>query len=564
MNKTINSLNTSRHIKPFNHKKKLSYTNSYMNKSNFNTLSDIQFKYNKLRISLPMKAKESKLLSPKLLKKTLNSQIPPSSIEQKDHHLPFNNNSIYYSKHKNKTVFISDYLNTEFKLYEDKENQSNNYQNKDKQTIVNSSLYTEVKNGKSIENKTIPTSFKKLLKFQNNNTFKFSLYRQKNNLYENSKNNNDINKNNKILKICSLSPKYNNNAFKEDKNNSLNHNNIKKNKTIFYAQKKELSKNISPKKILLLNSQKIKEKTKSRFPNYNKTVKNIGCINKKVSVPKIICPNEFQIIKQIGYGSFGKIFETEWNKNNKKYAMKIMFTKNREDILYLKEKVNLIIDFQEKTKCDGLIRIYGDSYCKKENDYKYYEIMELAERDWEKEINIRKKEMKCYFEWELFNIMSQLVKTLSLLQKNQITHRDIKIQNILIINNQYKICDFGEARKLTQKGIIVQPPRGSELYMSPIQFYGLNQKCKLVQHNTYKSDVFSLGMCILYAAGLGCNCLCDIRELTDMNNIRNILEYYLSKRYSNGFIKLLLCFLEINEKKRPDFIQLENIISQIK
>ena len=86
---------------------------------------------------------------------------------------------------------------------------------------------------------------------------------------------------------------------------------------------------------------------------------------------------------------------------------------------------------------------------------------------------------------------------------------------------------------------------------------------KLVQHNTYKSDVFSLGMCILYAANLNNDCLCDIRELIDMNNIRNILESYLSKRYSNGFIRLLLYFLEINEKKRPDFIQLENIISQI-
>ena len=85
-----------------------------------------------------------------------------------------------------------------------------------------------------------------------------------------------------------------------------------------------------------------------------------------------------------------------------------------------------------------------------------------------------------------------------------------------------------------------------------------------VQHNTYKSDVFSLGMCILYAATLSDDCLYDIRELTDMNMIKNILESYLYKRYSIGFIRLLLCLLEINEKKRPDFIQLENIISKIK
>ena len=190
--------------------------------------------------------------------------------------------------------------------------------------------------------------------------------------------------------------------------------------------------------------------------------------------------------------------------------------------------------------------------------------MELAERDWEQEIKIRKSNLLHYTEYELLNIMSQLIKTLSLLQSNNITHRDIKLQNILLLNGKYKICDFGEARKLMQKGVIMQPARGSELYMSPIQFFGLNQNIKQVQHNTYKSDVFSLGMCILFAATLSDDCLYDIRELTDMNIISNILERYLRERYSMGFIRLLLCLLEINEKKRPDFIILDNIISQIK
>ena len=150
---------------------------------------------------------------------------------------------------------------------------------------------------------------------------------------------------------------------------------------------------------------------------------------------------------------------------------------------------------------------------------------------------------------------------MSLLQKNHITHRDIKLQNILLLDNTYKICDFGEARKLSQKGIIVQPVRGSELFMSPIQFFGLENKLDYVQHNTYKSDVFSLGMCILFAANLSDDCLYDIRELTDMKEIENILMSYLRRRYSIKFIHLLLIILEFEEKNRPDFISLEQIIS---
>ena len=244
--------------------------------------------------------------------------------------------------------------------------------------------------------------------------------------------------------------------------------------------------------------------------------------------------------------------------------MKIICTRSKDNLLYIKEKVNLIKNFEEKTKCEGLIKIYGDTYIIKGNDYYYYEIMELAEKDWEQEIKISKNNLLYYNEYELFSIMSQLIKTLSLLQKYHITHRDIKLQNILLLNKKYKICDFGEARKLVQKGVIVQPARGSELYMSPLQFFALNEKLKQVQHNTYKSDVFSLGMCILFAATLSDDCLYDIREITDMNIIINILERYLSRRYSKRFIQLLLCFLEIDEKKRPDFIILENIISHIK
>jgi len=229
-----------------------------------------------------------------------------------------------------------------------------------------------------------------------------------------------------------------------------------------------------------------------------------------------------------------------------------------DNILYLKSRVKFINNFVEKTNCNGLIKIYGDYYHKKGNLYYYYEVMELGHRDWEKEIKTRKSTLNYYNEKELFDIMKQLIKTLSLMQQNHITHRDIKLQNILLVQNKFKICDFGESRTLNQKGIIVQPVRGSELYMSPILFFGLNKKINQVMHNTYKSDVFSLGMCILLAATLTYQSLYDIRELDNMESVKNILVKYLIAKYSYNFVGTLLKMLEVNEELRPDFIQLEN------
>ena len=98
--------------------------------------------------------------------------------------------------------------------------------------------------------------------------------------------------------------------------------------------------------------------------------------------------------------------------------------------------------------------------------------------------------------------MTQLIGILYLMQKNHITHRDIKPQNVLIINGKYKLYDFGEIRVLERAGLIIQRVRGSELYISPILFQGLHNNLIQVRHNTYKSDVFSLGKCLFYACSL--------------------------------------------------------------
>ena len=169
----------------------------------------------------------------------------------------------------------------------------------------------------------------------------------------------------------------------------------------------------------------------------------------------------------------------------------------------------------------------------------------------------KKWKKKYYIEGELIIILKQLIETFSLLQKNNVTHRDIKPQNILIVNNKYKICDFGEAKIVPTEGVIQQSIKGTKLYMSSILFKALNNRQKNIIHNTYKSDVFSLGMCILLAATLTYQSLYDIRELDNIESVKNILVKYLIVKYSYNFEGTLLKMLEVNEDLRPDFIQLE-------
>ena len=375
-----------------------------------------------------------------------------------------------------------------------------------------------------------------------------------------------INYNKKLLKNnierYSLINGNNSNRKKQnnDKNISLNLqiniNNINFN-NIPVAEKNSLSNNRTKTSILngRIDNNNLKKKEKI-MKLLEKEDENL-----EIEPDENFIPEDFNIIKQIGEGTFGKIYCIEWPKNKKKYAMKKMILRTMEELNINQEKTNILFNFIKKTHCNGVIRLYGDQ-CEQKNEaeYIYYVLMELANIDWESEIKKRSETKKYYTEGELMEILNQLISSFALLQKNNVTHRDIKPQNILIVNNRYKICDFGEAKIIPTDGEIQQNIRGTELYMSPILFKALNSRQNKVVHNTYKSDVFSLGMCILLAATLTYQSLYDIRELDNMESIKNILVRYLIVKYSYNFVGTLLKMLEVNEELRPDFIQLENNI----
>ena len=165
------------------------------------------------------------------------------------------------------------------------------------------------------------------------------------------------------------------------------------------------------------------------------------------------------------------------------------------------------------------------------------------------------------------NIISSLITTFAQLQKEKISHRDIKPQNILIFKDSktYKLADFGEAKELLgdDKPIERQTLRGTELYMSPILFYALRERIKYVQHNPYKSDVFSFGLCCLFASTLCFESIYDVRELRNNSAIRYIVQKYLRNRYSNVVINIICSMLDVNENSRNDFIEMEKEIKKI-
>ena len=288
--------------------------------------------------------------------------------------------------------------------------------------------------------------------------------------------------------------------------------------------------------------------------------------------------DNYNIVQLLGEGTFGKIYLVEDPDDLKKYALKKISVSDLEELNDTKKEFELLMKLSQENPSLNVVKIYGIQIKKLDKfNLVMYVLMEAAQCDWENEIRNRNQYQAYYTEEELMKILLNLSTTLASLQKMGICHRDVKPQNILCFGkDNYKLSDFGEAKKKKKRKIngnyiydfegdtSKQTVRGTELYMSPILFKALHDCPEVdLEYNAYKSDVFSLGLCMLLSSTLGFQALYDIRELYDNNKIKKIIEKYLSVRYSKDYIKLISSMLQIKEKNRPDFIELQENIQKI-
>ena len=285
-------------------------------------------------------------------------------------------------------------------------------------------------------------------------------------------------------------------------------------------------------------------------------------INNPINNPEYNNISEYKIIKQIGRGSFGQIFMVESEKKQF-YALKKIIACSIQEINMLEHEYQILYELNSSEEKIDLVNIYKiETKQLDPTTFVMYVLMELSNTDWEKEILNRKKTQNFYTEKQLISIMSSLIKTFSSLQKKKISHRDIKPQNILVFNDKnYKLADFGEAKELIGNSKVTEKRtlRGTELYMSPILFNALRSRkpIKYIKHNTFKSDVFSFGLCIIFAGSLCFESIYDIRELKKNEDINKVIKNYLGKRYSKEFINFINNMIDVNEDTRSDFIELE-------
>ena len=272
--------------------------------------------------------------------------------------------------------------------------------------------------------------------------------------------------------------------------------------------------------------------------------------------------DKYDIIQKIGEGSFGTVYLVKDRLTSREYALKqiIIHGNNKYSISNFK----IFFEKLSSLNHENIVKIYETKLIKNNLNI----LMERGIMDWYSEIELRSQRnyKKYYTELEIFIILKQLVSGFSFLQENKIAHRDIKPNNILIFpNGIYKIADLDEGIIMDNNKNQNQAIRGSELFMSPVLFNRLKGFKDTANYNSFKSDVFSLGYCFLYAMSLNIDVLKYIRKLKYVDNIKEkLINYFCDElKYSKRLINIICDMIEYEEYRRCDFKQLDEKLKKI-
>ena len=244
------------------------------------------------------------------------------------------------------------------------------------------------------------------------------------------------------------------------------------------------------------------------------------------------------------------------DKNDQRIAIKTISLKNKEKLDAIVYQIGQIYPFKHQ----NILQIYGISKKKFESNEELYISTELAKYNWTTDIRLRIKNSNHYHEKELFDIITQLIDALAFLQTKNTSHGNIKPENILFFkDNICKISDFS----CVKESIISLEETVNEYFSSPPLNDALYNNIPLseVNHDPIKSDVFSLGLCVLYASTLSFEPLQELRDIIDQNLCYNHVKQCLTN-YSQTLSILVYRMLDLNEDLRFDFLDLQNYLNK--
>lgn len=214
----------------------------------------------------------------------------------------------------------------------------------------------------------------------------------------------------------------------------------------------------------------------------------------------------WECVRQLGVGSFGKVYEIQRIENGKIYKAALKVISIPQNHTELENAFSEGMDLESVTKyfrsvvSDITNEVALMSDLKGYTNIVSYEDHMVVEHQGEIgwDILIRMELLTPLQKWINSNPMTEfdvirlgcdMCRALDLCHQKKIIHRDIKPQNIFVNSTgDFKLGDFGIARIVERTGSVLSQ-KGTYTYMAPEVFQG--------QHYNETADIYSLGI-VLY------------------------------------------------------------------
>ena len=263
---------------------------------------------------------------------------------------------------------------------------------------------------------------------------------------------------------------------------------------------------------------------------------------------------DYNFIKKIGEGSFGKVYLVQ-KKNDPTYlvAKKINLLKLTPEEInrYLRNEREIM----KKLNHENVVKFYD--YFEEEN-YAFFILECCNGGSLSKHLKEYKLKKNVPFPQDIIqHFCRQIVRGLNHIHKRGIIHRDIKLDNILLNfkNNKFtdyfgaqiKIIDFGLSTQGLGKSLV-----GSPIYMDPTILAKFNRAggYKKLEKYDEKADIWSLGA-ICYEMLTGEN-LFKANDLPELQEMARKGDYFLPLNFelSHEIISFLNAMLQYDPKNR--------------
>jgi len=257
----------------------------------------------------------------------------------------------------------------------------------------------------------------------------------------------------------------------------------------------------------------------------------------EVKVPKVI--GDWKIIEFLGNGGMGMVVLGTHAETGKQAAIKLLLPdslNNKDALNRFRKEINALksinsphvaefLDYSDNPKSPW----YALEYV---SDFSLLDTMKMHGK---------------FSDEAWWNLAKGILKAVEAIHNAGVIHRDLKPANIMMSKSGPKIIDFGLAKAFAASSVLTQTTHsataGTIAYMAPEQHEGL-------LYTTEKSDIYSIGITLIEAAGVSVQEIWQAENLQQMQKNKLFNKPNLTK-LNPAQRKFIEKFIRTNPEDRP-------------